>query len=132
MNDMKAHRLICPQCKEIFSICVHCYRGHRYCSSHCKTLGRRQTYKRSSSAYQSSFQGRKNHRQRQKIYRKNRQLQKSVTQHSSVKLVKALNKPPSLRRPVNIRSSHRRSGRSSGKPNCLCCGRPLDRFFNYF
>ncbi len=73
----------CPGCLRFFIICRSCDRGHRYCSSRCKSVGRLGTFKRSSSHYRITGTGRKNHSERQKRYRKNRRLKFSETQHSS-------------------------------------------------
>lgn len=85
---------VCPSCHKRFLVCVKCDREHRYCSDKCKDAGRLSTFRRSSKLYQSSDNGRMNHRKRQKTYRKNRRLKESVTQHSFPIIEKDLNIKP--------------------------------------
>ena len=120
-------RLICPSCGSVFVVCQSCYTGHRYCSIECRKLGRRSSLNRTSAYYQKSSFGRINHRERQKRYRKNRALQKSVTHQTSVFPSSDVRKP-SLRRPPNRRKRPQRQQVS----NCLICGQRIDWFFNFF
>ena len=96
---MKARKTIgsqrrCPDCMRIFVICTSCDRGHRYCSSGCKVHGRRESWKRSTRIYRQTPPGKFNHCERQKRYRKNRQLKISETQHPLEKSKRSLQTSP--------------------------------------
>lgn len=117
----------CPGCFQFFIVCESCDRGHRYCHSDCKSLGRKQTFKRSSRLYQSSPTGRHNHRKRQKRYRKNRLLKKTVTQHSLETTKKSL-KPRSHHR--SFRMQDIRPEKKDFVSSCVICRRQVLWFFN--
>lgn len=78
--DETGLRLKCPNCRNIFFICLRCYRGHKYCSITCSNNARRQSRKRSDQHYRVSPQGRRNHRLAQDRYRKKKI---NVIEHTS-------------------------------------------------
>lgn len=71
-------QLSCSHCQAIFFVCVRHYRGHEYCSSTCRTTRQRQLHRMANQRYQQSEEGRLDHRDRQREYRK-RQLLREAT-----------------------------------------------------
>lgn len=66
----KSHRQAhCGHCNAIFYVCRHCDRGQVYCSSRCRTAGRRASQRRARRRHQASPEGRLDHRDRQRLYR---------------------------------------------------------------
>jgi hypothetical protein len=59
-----------PQCRTVFFICASCDRGHRYCSLDCREQARRQQRRRANERHQRSPEGRLDHRDRQREYRR--------------------------------------------------------------
>jgi hypothetical protein len=75
-------------CQAVFFICEHCDRGHRYCSSQCRELARRQQRRAANRRHQLSREGRLDHRDRQQKYRcRLRQAQSCVTDQGSLSVV---------------------------------------------
>ena len=69
-------------CHAVFWICVHCDRGQRYCSPECRAAARRQQRRCANRRHQQSPEGRQDHRDREREYRR-RQCQARVTDQSS-------------------------------------------------
>lgn len=70
-----------PACGQMFFICPHCFRGQRYCSEVCRAQARRQQRRAANRRHQQSREGRLDHRDRQREYR--RRAAARVTDHSS-------------------------------------------------
>lgn len=66
----------------MFYLCCHCDRGQRYCSSHCREKSRRLQRREANRRHQQSPEGRLDHRDRQRAYR--RRMQARVTDQSSL------------------------------------------------
>ena len=62
----------CVGCHAVFWICGHCDRGQRYCSSTCQAEARRGQRRRANRRHQRSPEGRLDHRDRQREYRRRR------------------------------------------------------------
>jgi hypothetical protein len=114
---------ICFTCRNLFWICRHCDRGHRYCSASCRDRAYRQQRRLANRRHQQSPEGRLDHRDRQRAHRWRRLVvQKSVTDESS--LPSAL----SPKMPLGL-AFHRSRYRESPWPwrsdwlRCLVCGR---------
>jgi hypothetical protein len=74
-------------CQAIFYICSHCDRGHRYCSVACGRQARRQQQRVANRRYQTSPEGRLDHRDRQCQYRqRKRSAMEGVTYHTSLRI----------------------------------------------
>jgi hypothetical protein len=58
-----------PACGALFSVCVSCDRGQRYCSDLCRKGARQAQVRAASRRYQSSGTGKQAHRCRQRAYR---------------------------------------------------------------
>jgi hypothetical protein len=71
-----------PSCGAVFYLCPHCDRGQRYCSSRCRVKSRRRQRREANRRHQQSVEGRLDHRDRQRAYR--RRLQVRVTDPSSL------------------------------------------------
>jgi len=59
-----------PSCGRLFTICVLCYRGQRYCGDGCRKRMRRQQVLAAGRRYQASDVGKQAHCRRQRDYRK--------------------------------------------------------------
>ena len=70
-----------PECRSIFWICVCCDRGQQYCTAACRDQVRRRQQRAANRRHQQSIEGRLDHRDRQKRYR--RRHRKSVTDQGS-------------------------------------------------
>jgi len=60
----------CRGCHAVFWICRHCDRGHRYCGRPCQTAALREQRRQANRRHQQSPEGRADHRDRQRAYRK--------------------------------------------------------------
>ena len=69
-------------CGAMFYICGSCYRGQVYCGDECRRRMRRQQMRRANRKHQDSPEGRLDHRDRQRVYRKKCRLRR-VTDHTS-------------------------------------------------
>ena len=69
-------------CNQVFWICRHCDRGQHYCSSLRRQQTRRQQHRLANRRHQQSLEGRQDHRDRQRAYRR-RHLRTGVTDVSS-------------------------------------------------
>ena len=125
--EVIAYQRICPTCNAKFYICRSCERGDRYCSIVCRDEARRKNRRKSSATYQATARGRANHQKRQITYRKNRQLEESVTHQSSSSEKKTVitRRPRKLYFPV-------RFDRNRSRACCLICKCEVDRVYNFF
>ena len=78
-----------PSCGAVFYLCPHCDRGQRYCSSRCRDKSRRRQRREANRRHQQSMEGRLDHRDRQRAYR--RRLQARVTDQSSLRTSPCVN-----------------------------------------
>ena len=72
-----------PSCGVVFYLCRHCDRGQRYCSSRCREKSRRLQRRQANRRHQHSPEGRLDHRDRQREYRKRHRAR--VTDQSSLR-----------------------------------------------
>jgi hypothetical protein len=75
-----------PACNAIFTICVSCDRGQRYCSQTCRMVNRRRQRSAANRRYQQSERGRVCHRQCQRRYR-TEQKTEAVTDQGSQSII---------------------------------------------
>ena len=61
-----------PDCHELFTICTCCDRGQRYCSDPCRDQMRRKQLRAANRRLQESIEGRQDHRDRQREFRRRR------------------------------------------------------------
>ena len=66
---LRARLCVSRACSALFFICSHCDRGQRYCSTVCSSDARRRQHRAANQRYQSSPEGRLDHRDRQCQYR---------------------------------------------------------------
>jgi hypothetical protein len=59
---------LCTRCRKEAQVCSTCDRGQRYCSKDCSAIARRESQRAAGRRYQSTQQGRVNHRIRQQKY----------------------------------------------------------------
>jgi hypothetical protein len=140
----------CRACNAVFVICRSCDRGQRYCRPACRVAALREQRRRANRRHQHSPEGRLDHRDRQRAYRK-RCAQRRVTDTSSVALTSPGNistwprKSEKAGVPLSFRVSllgcrvafdwREREGehprRQSALLRCAICGR-LGRFIDPF
>jgi hypothetical protein len=60
----------CRGCNAVFCICRSCDRGQRYCGPDCRLRVLREQCRRANRRHQNSAEGRLDHRDRQRTYRK--------------------------------------------------------------
>ncbi len=72
-----------PPCGAVFYLCPHCDRGQRYCSSRCREKSRRLPRRQANRRHQQSPEGRLDHRDRQREYRRRQRAR--VTDQSSLR-----------------------------------------------
>ena len=58
------------ECRAVFWICGHCDRGQRYCSPACRNDARLEQRRSANRRHQDSPEGRLDHRDRQREYRR--------------------------------------------------------------
>jgi len=73
-------------CHAVFWICRHCDRGQRYCSPTCRAQARLQQRRDANCRHQRSPEGRLDHRDRQREYRR-RHAQTRVTDQGSLSIL---------------------------------------------
>jgi len=73
-------------CHAVFWICAHCDRGQRYCSLACRGEARLQQRRCANCRHQRSPEGRMDHRDRQREYRR-RRAQARVTDQGSLSII---------------------------------------------
>ena len=71
-EGLRVRRCFDPTCNTLFTICVSCDRGQRYCSEGCRKRVRQEQLRASGRRYQASAAGRHMHSQRQQSYRQRR------------------------------------------------------------
>ena len=75
MSSIIGYVLICKECDQTFVICKRCYRGHRYCSNHCRQIGYEKNRIKARKKYNSSPEALLDHRDRNRAYRlKNKKI----------------------------------------------------------
>ena len=67
---LRQRRCRARNCGALFWICRSCDRGHRYCSPPCRRLQRREQLREANRRHQQSPEGRADHRDRQRAYRR--------------------------------------------------------------
>lgn len=125
-------------CGALFWICRCCDRGQRYCSDRCRAKARREQRRAANLRHQQSPEGRADHRQHQRDYRK-RQAKAAkvfVTDQSSPDSCPTGNiTAPVSTSPVvaedGDETSHQTRIYGPGVPYCIICGRP-GRFVDPF
>ena len=111
-------------CRALFMICTCCDRGQRYCSQLCRDRARRRQHRAANRRHQSSPEGRLDHRDRQKRYRRCHG-QKSVTDQGSpaVVLPSPSKREEVIQRPAVSRLRLPACARPVFEPCCIVCGR---------
>lgn len=102
-------------CAALFYICRACYRGQRYCSEACRQVSRREQRRAANRRHQQSLEGRLDHIDRQRAYRRRRAVR--VTDQGSAAGLACGSIAATA--PIG-----RRAGRGAGHGvRCLVCGR---------
>jgi hypothetical protein len=100
-------------CGSVFYVCRPCDRGQRYCSERCRDKARREQRRAANCRHQRSLEGRLDHRDRQREYRR-RLAARRVTDQGSGEEVCAFTLPPLTLAPVET---------ASDAVICCVCGR---------
>lgn len=105
-----------PECGRPFFICRSCFRGQRYCSAVCRDLARRQQRRIANHRHQHSPEGRLDHRDRQRAYR--RRHARRVTDQGSARRSSSgsIVRQPSA-------ALWRRAIAGGRRVRCIACGR---------
>src|SRR6266446_10901678 len=73
-------------CGQVFWICRHCDRGQHYCSQLCRQQTRRQQHRLANRRHQQSPEGRQDHRDRQRAYRRRHSSPRVTEDRKSTRL----------------------------------------------
>jgi len=88
-----------PPCGVVFYLCRRCDRGQRYCSPRCREKALRLQRREANRRHQQSPEGRLDHRDRQREYRKRQRAR--VTDKSSLRASRCVNLTvPPVREPI--------------------------------
>lgn len=124
----------------MFWICEHCDRGQCYCSAACRDQARREQHRRANCRHQRSPEGRLDHRDRQREYRRRRRAERRVTDQGSLSIASPVNIPEwdMATTPAAVQTNPaavlpRRGPQSRPGPllRCILCGRS-SRFVDPF
>ena len=127
-------------CQAVFWICPHCDRGQRYCSPTCRAAARLQQRRCANCRHQRSPEGRLDHRDRQRAYRRRLLLRARVTDQGSLSIsspASSLGEPVAaiLAELPNRSRAHSLPGWPDQRPGvrlcCRICGR-AGRFIDPF
>ncbi len=121
-------------CGIVFWICRSCDRGQRYCSNPCRLQARREQCRAANRRHQNSVEGRLDHRERQRSYRRRLGSRACVTdQASPVHVSDGRIPPPTIWLVAYGRSwaACRRGRARHGQLLCSVCGR-AGRFVDTF
>ncbi len=113
-------------CRQLFFLCSHCDRGHRYCGPDCRDIARRSCLREAGRRYQTTRSGRHAHAERQRRYR---ERQQKVTHQTDEEVPVAATVPPApteVAMPAESSSGAAREGcdaKPEGKYRCAWCER---------
>ena len=85
-----------PDCRKVFTVCINCDRGQRYCGPACRAAVRCQQRKAANNRYQQSEHGRDAHRRCQRRYRESLAPAPVTDQARSPITMPAPSRPPTL------------------------------------
>lgn len=100
-------------CRSAFFVCRRCDRGQRYCGERCRQKARREQRRAANRRHQRSPEGRLDHRDRQREYRR-RLVARRVTDQGSEEAVGA---------PTLALLKVAAVPTVAGEPACCVCGR---------
>ena len=114
-------------CGAVFWICRHCDRGHQYCGDRCREKARWQQRRAANRRHQQSWEGRLDHRDRQRAYRDRRGLRR-VTDHTSPAAfdsgsITVAEPSPSENGPESLSGEPEYADYPEFEPACIICGR---------
>ena len=114
-------------CGVVFWICRHCDRGHKYCGERCRKKARRQQQRDANRRHRQSREGRLDHRDRQRAYRKRCRLRR-VTDHTSPAAydsgsITVAEPSPSENGPESLSGEPEYADYPEFEPVCIICGR---------
>ena len=85
-GEVVLRQRVCRGCQAVFWICPRCDRGQRYCSLSCRIPVRRQQRRCANRRHQQSPEGRDDHRDRQREYRRRCRIRDCVTDQGSASI----------------------------------------------
>jgi hypothetical protein len=137
-SELHFRQVFChaSQCRRLFFVCSHCYRGQRYCSLACRVASRFEQLRAARRRYRQSPEGREDGRDRQRNYRRR---QADLARASSEKTVMDQTPNPPLTSGIiasppvlaPIEAQRRPFLSVRGRIVCHFCGR-VGRFLNPF
>ena len=78
MSQSNARRFHCVRCHTLVVICSTCDRGNTHCSNACSSASRKSKQRASDRRYQATWQGRLNHSERNRVYRRRLKISAQV------------------------------------------------------
>jgi hypothetical protein len=137
-SELPFRQVFChaSQCRLLFFVCSHCYRGQRYCSLACRLASRVEQLRVANRRHRQSPEGREDQRDRQREYRR-RQADRArawsektvMDQTPAMATASGMIASPPVAAPM---SAPRQSFLSAlGRIVCHFCGR-VGRFLNPF
>lgn len=123
------------ECHAVFWICQHCDRGQCYCSPACRAQARLEQRRRANCRHQRSPEGRLDHRDRQREYRRRRAQRAAparVTDQGSLSIASSVNmrewdtrstRTAIQRGPAAVFARRGPEKRPSRPLHCILCGR---------
>jgi hypothetical protein len=114
---IKALKIFCGCCGRIFGVCRDCYRGHKYCSDHCRIAGYLQSHLEAQGRYRQTGKGKQQHCESEKRRRKKKKKELKTTRAISG-LKKAC-----MCFSMTIKSLFKNYDSEKGKGNCSICGK---------
>lgn len=100
MDEPVLIELFCGACRSRFYVCERDFRGHRYCQDVCRGRGQRKARQAANARHQRSTDGRADHRDRNRAWRKRKSAATCVTDKGSKKLACVAPLPTPDRLPV--------------------------------
>lgn len=135
-EDLILRQRVCldADCRALFWLCRRCDRGQRYCSLVCRAKARRRQRRAANRRHQQSPEGRLDHRDRQRAWR--RRLQTRVTDQGSVPVVCPASSGCEEKSVLAVRARCALAPAAPEPkpvlpPRCRVCGRP-GRFIDPF
>jgi hypothetical protein len=131
-GEVVLRQRVCRGCGAVFWICRHCDRGQRYCSPACRREARIGQRRRANGRHQRSPEGRLDHRDRQRVYRRRRAQRARVTDQGSLSITSSVNMrewdTPSTRLavqrgPATVFLRRWPESRPGRLLHCILCGR---------
>ena len=131
IGEVILFQLFCnlPECRAVFCICRHCYRGHKYCSETCRVIARRRQMDEARLRYRRTNEAKLDQRDRQRQWRLRQGQKNTVMDQGSPAEQSATpssDRDCTARRPFQwaavIAALKNGLAQIFGVPHCVICG----------